>query len=306
MATYAGTAQEIASASISGFPSSWPRTLASASMSTICSIGADPRDQYERTSRLANPARSSELRASSIAFVRTIAARVVLALHVERAAEPGQQLDAQLRGTVAQRCHRLLEQVHRTVFGSGSPAGVLIADRGSGQELGIVQLTGDFGRRSEGVQGVERLARPMSDRAQLEQDLGPTCRVLDPKIERGDEQRGRLVERKRVGGRACGEDAVVDRPAGVAERHRRREVVGQVRQRAGRGTRGGFPGLADPQVELGPADPREPVVDGAADQFVGEPVGERRALELLDEPAAHRLVERRQELALRQPRAFDG
>ena len=143
----------------------------------------------------------------------------------------------------------------------------------------------------------------MSDRAQLEQDLSPLGCVLDSQLERGDEQSGRLVERECVGGRARREDAVVDRPAGVAERHRRREVIGQGRKGANRVARGGFPGLADSQVEVGPPDPREPVIDGTPDKLVGEPVGERRVLELLDEAATHRLIERRQELALRQSRS---
>ena len=125
----------------------------------------------------------------------------------------------------------------------------------------------------------------MPDRAQLEQDLGPLGCVLDPQFERGDEQSRRLIERKRVGGRARRENAVVDRAAGVAERHGRREVIGQGGKGANRAARGGFPGLADPQVEVGPPDPREPVIDGTPDKLVGEPVGERRVLELLDEAA---------------------
>ena len=84
----------------------------------------------------------------------------------------------------------------------------------------------------------------------------------------------------------------------AAERRRGGEVVGEVGERA-----------AEPPVAASSASPtrrcssarrapREPVVERPAHELVGEAVGEPARRQLLDHPAAHRLVERGQQLGV--------
>ena len=85
---------------------------------------------------MARPARSPSRRAIAMAFVRTIAAALVVAPEVERAGEPAEQPDAQLGALVAERGGRLLEQLDRALVGDPrAPARVLVADRGAREQL---------------------------------------------------------------------------------------------------------------------------------------------------------------------------
>ena len=82
-----GTRHDEASVWISMLSISSPSAIASVSISRISSSGVLPRDQYERISTFARPARSFSWRASVIAVWRTGGAELPVALHVERARE---------------------------------------------------------------------------------------------------------------------------------------------------------------------------------------------------------------------------
>ena len=82
------------------------------------------------------------------------------------------------------------------------------------------------------------------------------------------------------------------------------EVVREVRQGAARATLGALERLAHAQVHLRAPHPGEPVVERAAHELVGEPVGEPAGGELLDHAAADRLVEGGEEVGLAQARGL--
>ena len=78
-------------------------------------------------------------------------------------------------------------------------------------------------------------------------------------------------------------------------------MVGEVREPAVGGRVGGaLEGLADAEMELRPAQLREPVVEGPPHDLVGEPTGHPLRGELLDHSAADRFLEGGQELGLGQ------
>ena len=120
-ATNAGTRQAIASARISVLPSSSPISLASVSISRISSselVAARPVGAHQHRGEAACGRRSR--RAMAIALVRTIAAALVLALEVQRAGEPAEQPDAQLRAR-PRRARRPPPRAARPAPGSAMP-----------------------------------------------------------------------------------------------------------------------------------------------------------------------------------------
>ena len=74
----------------------------------------------------------------------------------------------------------------------------------------------------------------------------------------------------------------------------------EVSQSAGGPRVGGFKAFSDSQMKLGAAYPGEPIVDRTADQLVREPVDQLALRQLLDDPAADRLVKRAAKLGLGQ------
>ena len=105
----------------------------------------------------------------------------MVAAEVERAGEPAEQRDAQLRALVAERVDSLLEELDRAlVDDSGAPARLLVADRGPREQVGAPELARDLRSRAERRERVERLARPVARGAELEVGLGPLGRGLDP------------------------------------------------------------------------------------------------------------------------------
>ena len=75
--------------------------------------------------------------------------------------------------------------------------------------------------------------------------------------------------------------------------------MGEVREPAVGGRVGGaLEGLADAEMELRPPQLREPVVERPPHDLVGEAAGQPLRGELLDHPAAHRLLEGGEQLGL--------
>ena len=141
---------------------------------------------------------------------------------------------------------------------------------------------------------------------ELEVDVGPLRRAVDPQLERGAQPRCGLVEGERGGGRACRENVVLDAALGPAEGRAGGEVVCEVGERSARAPRRAFESLADAKMELGASHPGQPVVQRPPHELVGEAVREPGRGELLEHPAADGLVEGEQELGLPEPgRAAD-
>ena len=224
---------------------------------------------------MASPARSSCRLASAMAFSRTSAPRSRSPSKSSARASPASRPIRSSSLLVIDRRERLFEQLDRIPYRyHGAPAGVLVADRRSGEQLRAVQRTGDLGRRREGLQRIGRLARPMADRAELEQGVGALGLALDPDLDcRAQPHRG-IVEGKRGARRSRRTQVVVDRPLGPAERGGRAEVMGEVRERAVGARGGALQGLPDAEVQLGPPQPREPVVKRPSHDLVGEAVGQ--------------------------------
>ena len=74
--------------------------------------------------------------------------------------------------------------------------------------------------------------------------------------------------------------------------------MGEVREHAVGGGAGALDRLRHAKMELRPAQPREPVVERAAHDLVGEATGQPLGRELLDHSASHRLLQRREKLGL--------
>ena len=86
--------------------------------------------------------------------------------------------------------------------------------------------------------------------------------------------------------------------AGLAEGRGSGEVVRKVGERAAGTPVGALERFADPEMQLGSPYACEPVVERSSNELVREPVGQSGRVQLLDHPAAHGLVERRQEVGL--------
>ena len=170
----------------------------------------------------------------------------MLAAKVERPREPAEQPDAQLRAAVAERRRRLLEQLDGALVGDPrAPAGLLVADRRPREQLRVAELARDLARRDRRRSSASpRVARAMAGGAELEVDLRALARVVDPQVERGAQPRRRLVEGQPGGRRPGGEQVVLDRPLGPAERGGGGEVVGEVGERPARAAVGPLERLA--------------------------------------------------------------
>ena len=163
---------------------------------------------------------------------------LALALKIERAGEAGEQADAQLVIAIAQGADALLEQLDRVLDPDPrAPAGIPIADRSAGEQLGAAELAGERRGRGECLQGLRRLARAVADRAQLEEDLGADGRIVHPHLDRRAQARGGLVESQRGGGGASGTKVVLDRTLGCRRRQPPRRSGGRGRPEHGRSLR---------------------------------------------------------------------
>src|SRR4051794_32870888 len=113
---------------------------------------------------------------------------LALTLEVERAGETAEKTDPNRGVGLAQPLGSLLEELDRALVDDArAPAGILVADGRTGEELGVALLAADLGRCSEGVQRVRRMARAVTRLAELEQDLDPAKWIVDREVERGAE-----------------------------------------------------------------------------------------------------------------------
>ena len=208
--------------------------------------------------------------------------------------QPRQQQHAQRGVAGIERRQRLLQQLDRAlVEHRHPPAGGLHPDRGAGQKIRVVEPPRRLGGRPERLQGIAGLAGPVVGGAQLQLDLGVGGLVVDAQLERRAQRADRLAERQRGVGGGGRPQVVLDGPLGAVDGRRGGEVVGEVGQSARRvGGAGRLHRLRHLQVQLGPAQARQPVVQGAAHQLVGEPVAQLPGRDLLDHAAAHRLLQR--------------
>ena len=231
----------------------------------------------------------------AIAFVRTIADRSWSPRLASARDRPERTRTRSVESLLVEHRGSLLEQLDGApVDDPRPPAGVLEADGSLRKKRGVLQLTRELccglvrRERRVGVSG------QVAGRAELELHAAALRRVRDPELEGGAKQRNGSVERQRGLGGACCPHVVIDRPRGVADRAGGSEVVGEVCQRAR--VRTGvlrLDRLADPQVKLRSANPREAVPDGPANQLVREAIHEPESRHLLDQPVPDGLVERR-------------
>ena len=161
-----------------------------------------------------------------------------------------------------------------------------------------------LGGRPERLQGIAGLAGPVVGGAQLQLDLGVGGLVVDAQLERRAQRADRLAERQRGVGGGGRPQVVLDRPLGAVDGRGGGEMVGEVGQSARRvGGAGRLHRLRHLQVQLGPAQARQPVVQRAAHQLVGEPVAQLPGRDLLDHAAAHRLLQRGRQRGVGEPAA---
>ena len=175
-----------------------------------------------------------------------------------------------------------------------SPAGFLEADRGAGEQLGVVQRPADRRRLAEGVERLDRPPGPVTGVAKVELDGAALPAIVDAERQGRAQALGRLLESQPCRCRLGGEQVVRDGPFALPHGCRLCVVVRERGEPAPSGPGCGLllqcPGHA--QVQPGPAGGRDAVVDGPAHELVGEPVGEAPASGLLEEAAAHSLVDR--------------
>ena len=108
---------------------------ASVTIARISSSEFAPSDQYARMSTVREPDAVVELARHRDRARAHDRAALEVALEVERAREPAEQPDSQLRVLVAERLGGLLEQLDGAEVGhAGSPARVLVADRRAGEQ----------------------------------------------------------------------------------------------------------------------------------------------------------------------------
>ena len=242
---------------------------------------------------------SSRLRASATALSRTIRPTLALAQEVKCAGQAGQQARPQLTAVGTHRRQRLLEQIDRVATRQPRPpAGFLIANRSSREQLGGVQLAGQLRRRDERRKRVGRVPGPVARGAQLQQRLRPLALVLDADLERGSQALRRVVEGKRGARRARRAQVVNDRPLGAAERRCGAKMMGEVREAALGVRPDALQCLRNAEVKLGATQAREPVIERASHDLVGEAPGQPLRRELLDHPARHPLLEGGEQIRL--------
>src|SRR6201999_192238 len=103
----------------------------------------------------------------------------VQAAEVERAGEPAEQPHAQPARLVVERGTGLLEQLDRAlVCDAGTPAALLVADRGAREQLGVAQLASDRRGLAERAERCVPVTGAAAAGAELEQHVGaPRCWV---------------------------------------------------------------------------------------------------------------------------------
>ncbi len=248
---------------------------------------------------MASPARSSYRLASAIALSRTSAPRSRSPAKSSARESPAKQADPQLVAAVVDRRKRLLEQLDRIASDDpGAPARVLVADRRAGEQL----------RRC-----------PAPERAPPPTRRPPAHRSPCPHDGwRRPARAGRRRAHARPGSRSRSRSAAASRRrrrqarrsppaprAGCSRSPARPRRTERLRRSDGRGPRvrgrsrgGALERFTDAQMQFGSAKPREPVIERPSDDLVGEAARESPSVELLDHPAADRLLERGEKLGL--------
>ena len=229
---------------------------------------------------MARPARSSSRRAIATALVADDRRALVLALEVERARQPAEQPDAQLRAP-RRRARPPPPRAARPRPGRRCP-GASTRPRSRSPPARAARPSASSRAMSaagrERLQRVERLAGAVARGAELEEHLRAPAGSSMPQLERGAQPRRRLVEGQRRGGRPRGEHVVLDGALGAAERRGGGEVVREVGERAAGALRRRC-SSASPTRRWSSArrSAGEPVVERPAHELVGEAVGQPRA-----------------------------
>lgn len=176
-------------------------------------------------------------------------------------------------------------------------------DRGPNQGVGIAELLGQRGGLVEGLAGARELPARGQGLGEGQQQLQALARLGAAELEQLEslpEQLGGVLVGELLHRLAGREARVVDRPPRVAGGARREVVVGELAEARLLALGGEFlDRLGDLRVELGALRARELVVEGFADQGVGEGVAvggagrghQPRADRLLGGGAQARLVE---------------
>ena len=187
----------------------------------------------------------------------------------------------------------LLEQLHGAAVGADPrpPGGLLEPDRRVRQQRSVVAVTGQPRR---GPVGVERIGPgPATAQHRAEPQLHPApVTGRDAEVHGGAQPLRRLVERQ-PGLRHLGRtQALLRGPRSVSQRARGGQVPGELGNHSRVVAVQRLQGLRHLLVEPGPRQPRQAVVDGAADQFVREPVPQPRSRALEQHAAGDRLPDR--------------
>ena len=172
----------------------------------------------------------------------------------------------------------LLKQLHGAAVGADPrpPGGLLEPDRRVRQQRRVVAVTGQPRR---GPVGVERIGPgPATAQHRAEPQQHPAAFTeRDAEVHGGAQPLRRLVERQ-PGIRHLGRtQALLRGPRSVSQRGRGGQMPGELGNHSRDIAVQRLQGLRHLVVEPGPRQPRQAVVDGAADQFVREPVLQPRS-----------------------------
>src|SRR5581483_876464 len=168
------------------------------------------------------------------------------------------------------------------------------------EQARVLELPRDLGGGAKRRESIRCLSGAMRRVPELEDDFRTVARIVDPQVERSPQPGRCLVEGEGGDGCSRGEDVVLDAALRPAEGSGGGKVVGEVGVRAPRPRRAALERLADLQMELGPPDGGETVVQGPANELVREAVGEAMGGKLLEHAAPDRLVECAEERRLRK------
>ena len=237
-----------------------------------------PARPVARDQHVASAARSPSARAIATAFARTAPPRSCSPRIWSARARPPSTRTRSCDGSSpsAAAASSSSSTAPRSVI-TGPPAGVLVADRGARQQLGVAELAGDL-RRLRVNAASASTARPARWPARPELEQAARARsggVLDPAARARRRSRSAASSKASAAAAARAARTLYSTPRSIAaERRGRREVVREVGERA--------PGPPPERSSASPTRrcssarrrPAEPVVERAAHQLVREAVGE--------------------------------
>ena len=169
----------------------------SSSISYTCSFVLGPRDQNAAASVSARLRSSPSRRDIAIDASRTSMPRSGSPPSVRARARPPSTRARRGESPSGSAPAASSEQLDGAgVVDRRPPARLLEADRGTGEQLVVVERAGDDGRLAKGAQCLLGVARAVTRVAEAEQHVRPAGRVDEPELERGAEPAARPRRRR--------------------------------------------------------------------------------------------------------------